>query len=330
MRRWRARGAGSRGVDPGSRAAGMLTHVVLIALSVVTLVPTAWLVLAAFKPEDKFAPQGRDVLSLFIPKDVAGEGEGGQFLGRDWRAFTLKNMAEVFAGGEVEEGAGGFSASGERIEKEVGITTALRNSVFFASVGPLVCTLVSAMAGYALARLRFVGQKWILGAAMAALIVPAPLLFAPTFSLLEKLGLLNTLAGVILPGLASAFGVFLFRQATVQSVPAELIDAAMLDGCGELRSFFAVALPLLRPMVGAFLIVMFLATWNNFITPQIVLQTPELLPLSVMIVQLRGSYGDDYGLLMAGTLVSVLPVALVFVLLQGDFVRGLTAGAVKG
>jgi ABC-type glycerol-3-phosphate transport system permease component len=113
-------------------------------------------------------------------------------------------------------------------------------------------------------------------------------------------------------------------------VPPQLLEAARIDGAGELRIYFEIALPLLRPMVGAFLLITFLGTWNNFIGPQIVLQTPERFPLAVAVSQLRGVYYQDYGLQMAGTLVSVFPVLALFLLLQNEFIAGLTTGAVKG
>ena len=127
-----------------------------------------------------------------------------------------------------------------------------------------------------------------------------------------------------------AFGVFLFRQAMINAVPATLLESARIDGAGEIRIFFTIVVPLVRPMIGAYLIIVFLGAWNNFIGPQIVLQDAASFPLSVAINQLRGLYGTDYGLVMAGTLVSIAPVLALFLLLQKEFISGLTSGAVKG
>jgi ABC-type glycerol-3-phosphate transport system permease component len=107
------------------------------------------------------------------------------------------------------------------------------------------------------------------------------------------------------------------------------MEAARMDGCGEIRIFFTLIVPLVRPMMGAFLLITFLGAWNNFIHPQIILQTPEKFPLAVAIAQLKGLYSTDYGLLMAGTVVSIAPVMGLFLLLQKDFIAGLTSGAVK-
>ena len=154
--------------------------------------------------------------------------------------------------------------------------------------------------------------------------IPAALLIAPGYQLLYHLGLLDTYTGLILPGIAPAFGVYLFRQAMITSLPDEMMEAARIDGCGEIRIFFAMALPMVRPMIGAFLLITFLFAWNNFIQPQIVLASPEKFPLSVFIAQLKGTYSTDYGLLTAGTLVAILPILVLFLLLQKEFISGLT------
>jgi len=113
-------------------------------------------------------------------------------------------------------------------------------------------------------------------------------------------------------------------------VPNEVLDAARIDGAGEFRVFFGMVIPLVRPMLGAFLLITFLGTWNNFISPQVVLQSSEKFPLSVAIAQLKGVYSQDYALQMAGTLVSIAPVLCLFLLLQKEFISGLISGAVKG
>jgi ABC-type glycerol-3-phosphate transport system permease component len=156
------------------------------------------------------------------------------------------------------------------------------------------------------------------------------MLIAPLYQLLYRLGLLDTFSGFILPTLAPAFGVYLFRQAMIHAVPNEIIEAARVDGCGEIRLFFTIALPMTRPMIGAFMMITFLGSWNNYLTPQILLQSPEKFPLSVAVASLTGTYAHDYGLMMAGTVVSILPVLLLFLLLQREFITGLTSGAVKG
>ena len=272
-------------------------YAVLVPFAIVTLVPLAWLLIAAFKgPEDFYA-------SVFLPP-----GDGA--FGVAWDRLTLDNLRRIFI--------------------EVGIGRAMLNSLFYASTTSLLACLCCAMAGYALARYEFRGRRLATVLVIGAIVLPAPLLLAPGYQWLFRLGLLDTRAGLILPAIAPAFGVYLFRQATIQGVPHELLEAARLDGSSELRIFATIALPLLRPMVSAFILIMFLAVWNNFITPQIVLQDPDKLPLAVAIAQLKDVYYQDHGLLMAGTIISIAPVMLLFLVLQREFVAGLTMGAVKG
>lgn len=269
----------------------------LVLFGLLTCVPFAWLLCAAFKTNADIAE------SHFLPL-------GSGFLGIAWERLTLVNFTRLFT--------------------ELHIGRAVVNSVFLASTSALVATFCCALAGYALAKFRFAGRELVLGLVLAALVIPGPLLLAPGYKLLYDLGLLDSYAGLLLPGVAPAFGVFLFRQAMLNTVPDTLLESARIDGAGEIRIFFTIVLPLVRPMIGAYLIIVFLGSWNNFIGPQIVLQDPTAFPLSVTMNQLRGLYGTDYGLVTSGTLVSIAPVLALFLLLQKEFISGLTSGAVKG
>lgn len=274
----------------------VLVYALLGLCTVFMLLPFAWMVTAAFKSNDDI------FASLLLPP-----GDG--WLGVAWERLTLHNFTRLFA--------------------EEGIARAMLNSTFYASVTAIGATLCSAMGGYALAKFTFRGRRLLTVFVLGAVLVPGPLLLAPGYQLLHQLGLLNTYAGLILPALAPAFGVFLFRQAMLNSVPDEIIEAARIDGAGEVRIFFAVVLPVVRPMMGAFLLITFLGAWNNFIGPQIVLQDPALSPLSTTLASLRGNNFQEWGMIMAGTMVSVAPVLGLFLLLQREFIQGLTSGAVK-
>ncbi len=279
------------------RLTQFVVYGVLLVYAAITLIPFAYLLCGALKTKFDFAA------TLFLP-----DGDG--LFGIGWDRLSGANFKRLFL--------------------ELGIGRAVWNSIFIASVHAVGATLLCAMAGYGLAKLRFWGRSAVFSLVLSALIIPAPLLLAPGYQLLYQLGLLDTYIGLILPGLAPAFGIFLFRQAMLTGVPSELVEAARLDGAGEIRIFFELALPLVRPMTGAFLLISFLSAWNNFVGPQIILQSPELHPLSVALNNLRGVYGTDYGLIMAGTLVSIAPVMALFLLLQKEFISGLTSGAVKG
>ncbi|MEM1445119.1 MAG: carbohydrate ABC transporter permease [Planctomycetota bacterium] len=244
-------------------------------------------------------------------------------LGVAWGLLTLENFENLFLGKVNRE-----DPDGPR--QETGVWRAIMNSFFFASVSAVLATLGAAMGGYALAKFRFRGRNLLDNVVLASLVIPGALLIAPGYQLLYWLGMLDSYVGLILPGIAPAFGIYLFRQAMIQSLPDEMMEAARIDGCSEFRIFFTMALPMVRPMAGAFLLLTYLGAWNNFIGPQIILSTPEKMPLAVWISQLRGQYGIDYGLIMAGTLVAIAPVLGLFLLLQKEFIAGLTAGAVKG
>lgn len=240
------------------------------------------------------------------------EGNPHGLFGVAWGQLTLAHYARLFTG--LDPSAARYAL----------------NSFFYASFTVVLATLFCAMGGYALAKFRFKGRGLVTFVVFGTLVVPGAVMLAPMYQLVFRLGLLDSFTGLILPGVAPAFGVFLFRQAMVGSIPDELLEAARLDGCGEVRMFFIIALPLVRGMTGAFMLITYLAAWNNFIWPQIVIASPEKLPLAVGIAQLRDVYAVDYGMLMAATLVSITPVVALFLLLQRDFIQGLTAGAVKG
>jgi ABC-type glycerol-3-phosphate transport system permease component len=272
-------------------------YTALVVAAGFTLVPFVWLICAAFKTNaDVFT-------SNFLPK-----GDG--FLGVAWDRLTTLNFVRLFT--------------------ELGIGRAMANSIFIAATSALLATFFCALAGYALAKFRFPGRDWVISLVLAALVIPGSLLMAPGYKLLYDLGLLDSYLGLLLPGITPAFGVFLFRQSMMNAVPATLLESARIDGAGEFRIFFTIVLPLVRPMIGAYLMITFLGAWNNFIGPQIIFQDPARFPLSVAINQLRGLYGTDYGLIMSGTLVSIAPVLALFLLLQKEFIAGLTSGAVKG
>lgn len=278
-----------------SRASRTLVHAALLAACVVTLLPLLWLLLSSFKTNESF------LTSLGLPTDDKGMPDPSQLTG--------EHYATLF--------------------RDLDFARPLINSLFLSSATAVLGTLCSAMGGYALARFQFRGRGLVTALVLGAVLIPGPLLLAPGYELLYNLHLLNTFSGVILPASAQAFGVFLFRQAVLSGVPADLMEAARLDGCGEFRLFAEIVLPLVKPMIATFVMLTFLGVWNNFITPQVVLQSESKFPLSVAVAQLRGTYYQNYGLQMAGTVVSIVPVLALFLSLQKSFVGGLTAGAVK-
>lgn len=205
----------------------------------------------------------------------------------------------------------------------------LMNSVFIAGTSVIVQLFFSSLAGFALAKYDFRGKKAIMILMVSTLLIPGQVVMAPLYTLLYHLGLVDRYLGLILPGAVSVFGIFLFRQSILQ-VPDELLHAARIDGCTEFRIYWDIVMPVSRPMIGAFCLISFMGSWNSFLWPQILLHQEERFTLPILLNQLIGLYTQQYGMLMAGTLLSILPVIVLFMLLQKEFVAGLTAGAVKG
>ncbi|MFH1679279.1 MAG: carbohydrate ABC transporter permease [Candidatus Eisenbacteria bacterium] len=203
------------------------------------------------------------------------------------------------------------------------------NSAFVTVSVTLVSILVNAMAGYAFGKLRFRGRDRLFRVLLAGLMIPAQAGMLPLFLLLKQMGLVNTYLGVMIPSLASIFGIFLVRQ-YVLGVPDDLLDAARIDGAGEVRIFRTVVLPLIRPILvtlGAFT---FISAWNDFMWPLIILSDGAKYTLPVALANLVGEHVQDTELMMAGSVLTILPVLIVFLLFQKVYFRGMMAGGIKG
>jgi multiple sugar transport system permease protein len=205
----------------------------------------------------------------------------------------------------------------------------LLNSAFVATTVTLLSLFINSMAGYAFAKLRFRGRDRTFRFLTLGLVIPVQVSMLPLFLLMRELGLINTYWGVIIPGMASIFGIFLIRQYAL-SIPDDLIDAARMDGAGEFRIYWSVILPVVRPILATLAIWTFLSTWNDFMWPLIVLSDERMFTLPVALANLSGERVQDTELMMAGAVLTTLPVMLVFVFLQRYYVAGITMGSVKG
>lgn len=210
-----------------------------------------------------------------------------------------------------------------------GIARYFLNSLFVASLGTLLSLLFNATAGYAFAKLRFKGRDRIFQLLLAALVIPAQVTMLPLFLMLKELGLINTFAGVLVPVTASIFGIFLVRQYAM-SIPDELLEAARVDGAGEGRIFVQIVVPALTPILITLALFTFLGTWNDFMWPLIVLVDQDLYTLPVALAALSREHVQDNELMMAGSVLTILPVLLLFFVLQRYYMQGLLAGSVKG
>jgi len=205
----------------------------------------------------------------------------------------------------------------------------LLNSFVVAGATTLLALLINSMAGYAFAKLRFRGRERLFGLLLAALVIPAQVGMLPLFLMLKGMGLVNTLWGVMIPGLAPIFAIFMIRQYAL-SVPDDLLDAARVDGAGEFRIFWTIVLPILRPILVTLAAFTFLSMWNDFMWPLIVLSDERKYTLPVALANLVGEHVQDTELMMAGAVLTVLPVIVLFFILQRAYVRGIMMGSLKG
>lgn len=202
------------------------------------------------------------------------------------------------------------------------------NSLYITSVGVLLTLVICSLAAYPLARMSFPGKQAVFYAIIATLMLPEHIGLIVNFVTLTKLRLVDTYAAVYLPSLASIFGIFLLRQAYL-SIPQELEDAARIDGAGEFLIWRHVMLPLITPALATLAIFQFVAFWNSFLWPIIILKTPDKYPLAAGLLYLRGLFAHNTRYIAAGTVIATLPILVVFVFTQRFFMRGITAGAIR-
>jgi ABC-type glycerol-3-phosphate transport system permease component len=264
------------------------------------LAPFIWLLAAVFKDKSVFNEY------LFFPPPGEWTGE----------TMNLGSYEKLFEGKSSVQGT-------------IYFWQYVLNSLVFASVGTVAQLLFSSMAGYALSKYRFRGRLPLTLFVLGSMMIPSVLLLAPIYKLVVDLGLVDSLLGILVPWLVSAHGIFLFRQACI-AVPNEMIDAARIDGASEWRIYFNLVMPLVRPMTAAFCLISFLAHWNNFLSPSIILQSQEKLTLPVVLNLYLSQYANEYGVFLAGTALAMIPPAILFLALQREFISGLTSGAVKG
>jgi putative chitobiose transport system permease protein len=203
------------------------------------------------------------------------------------------------------------------------------NSTIVAVLTVVINLVICSLAAYPLARLHFPGREAILGLIIATIMIPFQVVMIPLYILAVNLGLRNTYLGLVLPYLASAFGIFLMRQA-FQTVPKELEEAARLDGCSDLGVWWHVMIPATRPALVTLGIFVFIGTWGEFLWPLILLDRPERYTLPLGVAQLASSFSLDWRLVAAGSVLSVLPALLLFVFLQRYIIPTETASGVKG
>jgi len=282
------------------RAFAYLRLVLLGVATMLVLAPFVWLIAAAFKDST--------VLNEYIFFPPLS----------DWSAETvnLKNFAQLFAGRQSLQG-------------KVHFWQYALNSVFLATTTTIVQLFFSSLTGYALAKFDFKGKSLVTLFMLGSMMIPYMVLLAPIYKMMVLVGGVDSYWALIVPGAVSTYGIFLFRQA-ILSVPDEMLDAGRIDGCTEFQIYWRLVMPLVRPMSAAFCLVTFMASWNSYLFPNILLHTREKLTLPIVLNLYIAEYSNQMGVFLAGTLLAIVPPAILFFALQKEFIGGLTAGAVKG
>lgn len=281
-------------------AISYLRALVLTLACGAVLSPFFWLLAAAFKDKSVL-----NEYVFFPPLD-------------QWSSQTLNldNFRRLFAG---ERGVKGVVYYWEY----------LLNSTVYTTVSTVLQLFFSSLSGYALSKYDFRGKRVLMTFMIGSTMIPGVLLLAPVYKMFVDLSLIDSIPGLLLTGAVSAYGIFLFRQA-IMAVPNEIIDAGRMDGCSEFAIYFRLVMPLVKPMSAAFCMFVFLAHWNAFFAPNIFLQSQNNLTAPIVIRTYLSIYQSDYGVFLAGTLLAIIPPAILFFALQKEFVSGLSAGAVKG
>ncbi|WEG08130.1 carbohydrate ABC transporter permease [Microbacterium horticulturae] len=216
-----------------------------------------------------------------------------------------------------------------RLQESVGFGQVMINSVLVAVLYTVFSSIISVMCGYGLATYRFRGRGVLMGVILVTMMIPMQVLLVPLFQMMASAGWIDSYQALIIPFLANAFGIFLMRQGFLD-FPTTLIEAARIDGASELRTFYRIVLPVARPQIAALIIYTFISQWNSFIWPLLMLNSEDKYTIPVALNTMIGLSRVDYSGLMLGSLLATLPLFLLFLVFQKQFVAGLLGGAVKG
>jgi multiple sugar transport system permease protein len=288
-----SRGKGAQREPILSRAAAML---IMGVFTLYFLIPIWWLLVSSTKTQGQFTTTPALV---FTPDAIQN------FIGNIVGLFTYSN--NVFL-------------------------KWILNSVLYAGAGALIGTLIAGMCGYALAKYGFRGREAVFNVVLSGVLVPATALALPLFLIFSQVGLTNTFWAVFLPSIVSPFGVYLARIYAASSVPDELLEAARLDGSTEVRTFFTVATRLMAPALVTIFLFQFVAIWNNFFLPLIMLRDPSLFPVTLGLYSWNSAIGQNPELrsfVVIGAFVSIVPLIIAFLSLQRFWSGGLAAGSIK-
>ena len=224
---------------------------------------------------------------------------------------------------------GNFATNLQILTEKIAFWRALGWSLYVALASTALTLLFCSMGGYAFAMFEFRGKKYLFLLVMGTMLLPQFLGMIPTFMIMDAFGWIDQPRALYIPGAASAFGIFMMRQFISASIPKELIEAARMDGCGELGIYWRIVLPLLAPAMGTLGLITFIASWNNFIGPLIVMRSPDMYTLPLALRSMQSPVNTEWGAVMAGSAIATLPLLVLFAISSRRLIDGLTAGAVK-
>lgn len=217
----------------------------------------------------------------------------------------------------------------DNLSDRLNVARTLFNSMVMAVSYTMLSVLLHSMAGFALTKYNFKGKGIFFTIIMITMMIPAQVMYVPLFTLMNKIGWANSYQAIILPALANAFGIFLMRQ-NMMAFPNTLMEAARIDGCGEISIFFKIVMPNMTPAIGALGIYMFMSMWNSFMWPLIILNTKEMYNFPVALSMLDGVvWRKDYGVVMLAAAIATIPIMIIFFIFQRQFVAGVMGGAIK-
>ncbi len=206
---------------------------------------------------------------------------------------------------------------------------AIFNSAFVSVLSTVITILSASMAAYVFAKIRFKGRERLFLVVLATMMIPSQVTVIPIFLVLKKLGLINTFTGLIAPTIFNAFAIFMLRQ-HMKDIPDDFIDAAVIDGASYFRIFRSVILPLSMPIITILGVITFMGAWNDYFWPLVILYDKAKMTLSLALSQLNGQHTDMYNILMAGSLLSMIPIIVIYIFAQKYFMSGLQLGGIKG
>ncbi len=282
----------------------VISIIILVFLAFLFVFPLYWIVTGAFKS----AAEINSATPVWFP---------GEWVLTNFEKLFAKRSAPLFQLGSL---AGPVVPAAIRW---------LVNTVFMAVAAMLLTCFTASMAGYALAKKRFVGRKLLFTLIVCAMALPKQVILIPLIKEMSALNLYNCIWAVIFPTVGWPFGVFLMKQFS-EGIPEEMLEAARIDGAGEMRTFTQIVFPMVRPGVGALAIFTFINSWNDYFMQLIMLSSSSNLTISLGIATLQAENSTDYGLIMAGATLAAVPIIIIFLMFQKYFTQGITMGAVKG